>query len=108
MVSDDPGGKNLTFLCKLCLLGFKKQLRTSTTSTANLKRHIELKQPASLSRSVRVNEKSKNTATASQNISSTTQITLTVYSSGSTVFISQPQLDHLVLQYIVWELQFQW
>lgn len=70
-VSDDPGGKNLTFLCKLCPPGFKKQLRTSTTSTANLRRHIELKHPASLSRYVRVTKKSKDMATASQNRCST-------------------------------------
>ena len=56
-VSDDPGGKNLTFLCKLHQPGFKKQLRTSTT--ANLKQHTELKHPASLSRYVRVNKKIK-------------------------------------------------
>ena len=93
-VSDDPGGKNLTFLCKLCPPGFKKQLHTSTT--ANLKRHIEPKHPAT-----------KETATVSQNRSSTTQITLTTYSSGSTVFISKLWLDNLVLQYIVGELQFQ-
>ena len=51
-VSDDPGGKNLMFLCKFCQLGFKKQIRISATSTANLKRHIELNHPASLSRYV--------------------------------------------------------
>ena len=90
-VSDDPGGKNLTFLCKLCPPGFKKQLHTSTTSTANLKWHIELKHPASLSRYVPVNKKSKGMATVNQNRSSTTQITLTAYSSGSAVFISQPE-----------------
>ena len=67
----------------------------------------ELKHSASPSRYVWVNKKSKDTATASQNRSSTTQITSTTYSSGSTVFISQPQLDNLVLQYIVRELQFQ-
>ena len=87
-VSDDPGEKNLTFLCKLCPPG--KKLRTSTT--ANLKRHIELKHLASLSRYVQVNKKSKDTATA--------------HSSSSTIFISKMQLDNLVLQYIVGELQF--
>ncbi|AWP12649.1 Hypothetical protein SMAX5B_013583 [Scophthalmus maximus] len=57
-------GNNLTFLCK----------RTSATSTPNLKRHIELKHPASLSRS-------------------------------GYIVISQPQLDNLVVQYIVGDLQ---
>ena len=71
-VIDDPGGKNMTFLPKLCPSGFKKALRTSTTSKANLKLHIDLKHPASLSRYVRVNTKSKDTTTASQNRSSTT------------------------------------
>ena len=61
-VSDDPGGKNLTLLCKLCPPGFKKQLRTSTTSTASLKQHTELKHQANLSRYVQVNKKSKDTA----------------------------------------------
>ena len=56
-VSDDPGGKNLTFFCKLHPPGFKKQIRTSVTSTANLKRHNELKHPE-LFRSVWVNKKS--------------------------------------------------
>ena len=52
-VSDDPGGKNLP-------AGFfKKELPTSSTSTENLKWHIELKHPASLLRYVRVNKKSK-------------------------------------------------
>ena len=58
-VSDDLGGKNLTSLYKLCLSGFKKQLRTSTMSTANLKQHIELKHPASLSRYVWVKKNQK-------------------------------------------------
>ena len=80
-VSDDPGGNSLTFQCKLHLPGFKKQLQTSTTSTANLKWYIELKHPASLSRSARVDKKSRDTTTMSQNRSSTTQITLTAYSS---------------------------
>ena len=31
-VSDDPGGKNLTFLCKLHPPGFKKQLRISAST----------------------------------------------------------------------------
>ena len=62
-----------------------------------LKRHIEVKHPASLSRYVWENKKSKHTANHRQ-------ITLTTYSSGSAVFISQPQLDNLVLQYIVREL----
>ena len=88
-VSDDPGGKNLTFLCKHCPPGLKKQFHTS--STANLKRHIELKHPASLSRYVQVNKNQKTRQ----------QIALTAYSSGSTVFISQPQHYNLVLQYIV-------
>ena len=39
-VGADPGGR--TFLCKLVLTCFKKQLCTST-STENMKRHIELK-----------------------------------------------------------------
>ena len=56
-VSDDPGGKNLTFLCELRLPGFKKQLHTSTA--ANLKWHIELKHPASLSRYVWMNKNQK-------------------------------------------------
>ncbi|KAI2653110.1 hypothetical protein H4Q32_006481 [Labeo rohita] len=100
-VSDDPGGKNLTFLCKLCPPGLKKQLRTSTTSTANLKRHIEIKHPSNLLRSL----KNQDTATACQNRScSTTQNQITAYSNGSSV-ISQPQLDNLVLQYIVGDLQ---
>ena len=76
--------ENLTFLCKLCLPGFKKQLHTST-STANLKWHIELKHPASLSRKVWMNTNSKDTAAVSQNRSSTTQIVLTAYSSGTVV-----------------------
>ena len=56
-VSDDPGGKYLTFLYKLHPPRFKKQLCTSKTSTANPKWHIERKHPASLSRYhyVRVN-----------------------------------------------------
>ena len=90
-VSDDPGGKILSFLCKPHPLGVKKQLCTSS----------------SLSRYARVNQKSKTMATASQNSSSTTQITLMMYSSGSVVFISQPQEENLVLQFIVGELQFQ-
>ena len=89
-----------TYLCILFLI-------STLSCTANLKRHIELKHPASLSRYVQVNKKSKDTATASQNRSSTTQTALTMYSSGSAVFISQPQLDNLVLQNIVGELQFQ-
>ena len=44
---------------------------------------------------------------ASQNRSSTTQITLTTYSSTFAVFISQQQLDTLVLQYFGRGLQFQ-
>ena len=106
-VNDDPGGTILSFLCKPHPLGFKKQLCTSSTPTANVKRHIELKHLASLSRYARVNQKSKTMATASQNSSSTTQITLMMYSSGSVVFISQPQEENLVLQFIVGELQFQ-
>ena len=104
-VTDDPGEKNITFLCKLCPPGFKKQVRTSTTSTSNLKRHIELKHPASLSRYVQVSKASKDTATASQNRPPTSQSPFTAYSSRSVVFISQPQLDNLVLQYIVGDLQ---
>ena len=51
--------ENLNFLCKLCLPGLKKQLCTSTVSTANLKWHIELKHPASLSRYVWMNKNQK-------------------------------------------------
>uniref|UniRef100_A0A8C5A4Z1 Transposase n=1 Tax=Gadus morhua TaxID=8049 RepID=A0A8C5A4Z1_GADMO len=93
-------GKNLTFLCKLCPPALKKKIRTSVTSTANLKRHIELKHPASLSRYVQANKKSKDGQDRS---STSTQIPLTAY-SGS-FFISQPQLDHLVVKYIIGDLQ---
>ena len=89
-------GKKLTFLCKLC-----PPEATPYINNVNSKPETALKHPASLSRYVQVNKKSKYTATARQ------QITLTAYSSGSIVFISQPQLDNLALQNIVGELQFQ-
>ena len=41
----------------------------------------------------------------SENRSSTTQISLTAYSSGSIFFIIQPQLENLVLTHIVGDLQ---
>ncbi|XP_036404567.1 zinc finger BED domain-containing protein 4-like [Megalops cyprinoides] len=95
-------GRNVTFVCKLCPPGLKKKVRTSTTSTANLKRHIELKHPASLARFVRAKKKD---TTQSQNIASATQIPLTSYKDGPFVTVSQPQVDSLVLQYIVGDLQ---
>ena len=95
----DKEGNNLTFMCKLCPPALKNEIRTSVTSFANLKRHIELKHPGSLSRYVQATSKKSKDQDRSS-----TQMPLTAYSSGFVV-ISQPQVDNLVVQYIVGDLQ---
>ena len=44
----DFNGKNHSFLCKLCPPDLRKVVRTSASSTTNLKRHVRLKHPDSL------------------------------------------------------------
>lgn len=45
----------LTFLCKLCLLGLNNEVPTLATLATTLKRHIELKLPTSLGEYLRLN-----------------------------------------------------
>uniref|UniRef100_A0A667Y9Y9 BED-type domain-containing protein n=1 Tax=Myripristis murdjan TaxID=586833 RepID=A0A667Y9Y9_9TELE len=97
--------KNLTFLCKSCPPALKKQVRTSASSTSNLKRHLELKHPTSVKKYLQVLEnhkklpgKGKNTPCQPQ----TTQVTLPAALRG---MISQQHVDKLIMDYIVGDLQ---
>uniref|UniRef100_A0A667YGW7 HAT C-terminal dimerisation domain-containing protein n=1 Tax=Myripristis murdjan TaxID=586833 RepID=A0A667YGW7_9TELE len=97
--------KNLTFLCKSCPPALKKQVRTSASSTSNLKRHLELKHPSSVRKYLQVLDnhkklsgKGKNTPCQPQ----TTQVTLPAAFRG---MISQQHVDKLIMDYIVGDLQ---
>uniref|UniRef100_A0A8C5EDT0 HAT C-terminal dimerisation domain-containing protein n=1 Tax=Gouania willdenowi TaxID=441366 RepID=A0A8C5EDT0_GOUWI len=106
--NEDSDGKNLTFLCKLCPPGLNKQVRTSATSSSNLKRHIELKHPSYLAKYLRLNDERKKSLTkrGPPPPSTPTQVKLTLFSKGPAVsFVSQQQVDKLVLDYIVGDLQ---
>lgn len=61
-IGADSDGKNLSFLCKLCPAGLKKQVRTSASSITNLKRHVELKHPTSLWKYQRIYDDKKSLA----------------------------------------------
>ncbi|CAM4426082.1 unnamed protein product [Leuciscus chuanchicus] len=104
---EDSDGKNLKFLCKLCPPGLNKQVRTSATSSSNLKRHIELRHPSYLGKYLRLNDERKKSLTKRGPPPSTpTQVKLTAFSKGPAVsFVSQQQVDKLVLDYIVGDLQ---
>ena len=101
LADKDSDSKNLTFLCKLCPPALKKQVRTSASSASNLKRHVELKRPASLKCYLQVIESQKKTKTPCQQ-PQMTQITLSAAFKG---MISQQQVDKLVIDYIVGDLQ---
>uniref|UniRef100_A0A8C5EDB6 HAT C-terminal dimerisation domain-containing protein n=1 Tax=Gouania willdenowi TaxID=441366 RepID=A0A8C5EDB6_GOUWI len=106
--NEDSDGKNLTFLCKLCPPGLNKQVRTSATSSSNLKRHIELKHPSYLAKYLRLNDERKKSLMkrGPPPPSTPTQVKLTLFSKGPAVsFVSQQQVDKLVLDYIVGDLQ---
>ncbi|CAM4287664.1 unnamed protein product [Leuciscus chuanchicus] len=104
---EDSDGKKLTFLCKLCPPGLNKQVRTSATSSSNLKRHIELRHPSYLGKYLRLTDERKKSLTKRGPPPSTpTQVKLTAFSKGPAVsFVSQQQVDKLVLDYIVGDLQ---
>lgn len=76
----------------ICLPGL--QIRISITSTGNLKRHTDLKHPASLLSCVQLTKNKRE----SQNRSFSMRHALTNFNSGSVV-ISQPQMEGRQLFY---------
>lgn len=105
MSHKDPDGKNFTFLCKMCPPAQKKQVRTSTTSFSNLKRHIDLKHPTSVKAYMQaLNSQKVGKGMKTSNQTPQTQITLPAAFNSKPV-ISQQQVDKLIINYIVEDLQ---
>lgn len=89
-VSTDYNGRNLTFLCKLCPPGLKKQVRTSVSSSTNLKRHIELMHPTSLGKYLRVNNDHKKSFTKAA-----PSMTVALQKAKHTIELKEQQIQHL-------------
>ncbi|CAM4613099.1 unnamed protein product [Leuciscus chuanchicus] len=104
LANQDPDGKNLTFLCKICPPAQQKQVRTSTTSFSNLKRHIELKHPSSVNAYMHALEGHKGGKGKKTPCQPQTQMTLPAAFKRSVV-VSQEQVDKLTIDYIVEDLQ---